>query len=558
MRKLFKLEDWSRAISASLLLTSLPAAYLVEQPIDAAVRIEQLRNGDDIRVMSASEIPQRLSQPLVVVKSIPWTLREDGPPSPWLYEELLYADTSLLSEEQWLALGSDFRLSIERPEGSEVRTLISQGPKENRIDLTIVGDGYTEDERERFFEDAHRTAAHLFKAKAFSSYLPLFNVYAVFVPSNESGISDIERLDTALGLYRDPPGSKRAIMPGNTRAIEAALALAPATDYPILIANDEFYGGLGGRYAITTRSVESGAIVLRHELGHNFGDVGEEYDGGYVYDGANFSRSESAPWAYWSEEPLKVYKTKFLSGRYVWQNLAKGPFRTSFQVPRETAQGAYHIFFNLSTVGWETEDDVSTLLNGHQVPLQGRYTADRGFLSAGPIELPAGNHTLEIRQSNSDDDNVLAFVQILAQPPDYDYSPHKLGAFATFDSRGSFRGYRPTHNSCIMRQMLLDHFCVVDRENFWRKFLARVSLIDGVEVKQAERRVTLMTPKLPHLQVRWFRVDHEREALDELHNRFEWSIPEDWTGRFQVEVELRTPEIRNPKDRTIFRHDFRL
>ena len=52
------------------------------------------------------------------------------------------------------------------------------------------------------------------------------------------------------------------------------------------------WGGLGGRYAITTRSLTSGSMVLRHELGHNFSNVGEEYDGGQVYSGANFSRTK--------------------------------------------------------------------------------------------------------------------------------------------------------------------------------------------------------------------------------------------------------------------------
>ena len=41
------------------------------------------------------------------------------------------------------------------------------------------------------------------------------------------------------------------------------------------VRSEQRYGGLGGRYAITTRSKNSGSMVLRHELGHNFGNVGE-------------------------------------------------------------------------------------------------------------------------------------------------------------------------------------------------------------------------------------------------------------------------------------------
>lgn len=38
---------------------------------------------------------------------------------------------------------------------------------------------------------------------------------------------------------------------------------------------------------ITTASKLNGALVLRHEIGHSLIDVGEEYEGGYAYFGAN-------------------------------------------------------------------------------------------------------------------------------------------------------------------------------------------------------------------------------------------------------------------------------
>ena len=44
------------------------------------------------------------------------------------------------------------------------------------------------------------------------------------------------------------------------------------------------YGGLGGQFVIGTKSATTGTVVLRHEMGHNFINVGEEYDGGNVYN----------------------------------------------------------------------------------------------------------------------------------------------------------------------------------------------------------------------------------------------------------------------------------
>ena len=39
-----------------------------------------------------------------------------------------------------------------------------------------------------------------------------------------------------------------------------------ACDFPALIANDPYYGGLGGEFIISTSSKTSGSIVLRHEM----------------------------------------------------------------------------------------------------------------------------------------------------------------------------------------------------------------------------------------------------------------------------------------------------
>ena len=214
----------------------------------------------------------------------------------------------------------------------------------------------------------------MFVGQTFASYLPLFNVHAVFVPSNESGVSDGERKDTALSLYRSPAGSKRGIIPGDRWAAERALRLAPDTDYPILVANDDFYGGLGGRYAITTRSHNSGTMVLRHELGHNFGNVGEEYDGGQVYSGANHSRSASLKWDHWIDSEGQVQEARNLARGYPWKNLAEGPITVDFTVPEGDENGPQQIGIDISSVGWETPEDVKIFIDGEEQRYEGVYT----------------------------------------------------------------------------------------------------------------------------------------------------------------------------------------
>jgi len=460
--------------------------------------------------------------------------------------------------------------SLKRPgeqpnwAGSETRTLVSQGPVENRIDLTMVGDGYTASEKERFFEDAARMTKDMFEGQTFASYLPLFNVHAVFVPSKDSGLRDGDRKDTALGLYRSPAGSKRAIQVGNSSAAEKAIQLAPDTDYPILIANDDFYGGLGGRYAITTRSPESGTMVLRHELGHNFGLVGEEYDGGQVYRGANHSRSSNAPWTHWAEGPIQAEKASSLIAQYPWKNLSQGELNYKFDVPARDDQRHPLLALDLSSVGWQTEKDVEVLLDGQPVQLEGLHTEDRSFFrSAQAFPIPPGKHNLTVREKVADGNNVLGSVRVLAFDPDYDFSPDKVGAFPTFDSRNSLVGYRPTHDSCLMRNMRHPDFCPVDKENMWHKFLQRVTLIDSLTTQVQEdgsKDIKLSTPPLEGMDIRWYRVGPQGKEVEivEQAGQKEWTASANDQGVVRAKVAFRTPEVRKYDDKFQATRDFRL
>lgn len=199
---------------------------------------------------------------------------------------------------------------------AEVFKIIDSGPSENRIDVVFMGDGYASHERARFLQDMNRLATDMWftsfdaftvqfhrKGDTFRSVTPFVNVWAVYVPSVDSGILRVLGYPTALnpgigtngrakntpfGLYRD--GTElRGVYCSKRRAARAACRKTgpKACDYPSLIGNDDFYGGillhcptldvtgLGGEFTITTRSILSGTVVLRHEMGHNFISVGE-------------------------------------------------------------------------------------------------------------------------------------------------------------------------------------------------------------------------------------------------------------------------------------------
>jgi hypothetical protein len=74
-----------------------------------------------------------------------------------------------------------------------------------------------------------------------------------------------------------------------------------------------------------SRSKTSGTIVLHHEIGHNFINVGEEYDGGQVYAGVNSGdRVDQLPWMHWLTEPgmVREERLRLAAQEYVFVVLA--------------------------------------------------------------------------------------------------------------------------------------------------------------------------------------------------------------------------------------------
>jgi hypothetical protein len=479
-----------------------------------------------------------------ILRSLPKYIAEHSGLNGGEYQEIIYPENQLPEEMQSFFLQQDLGNTGE----TEVRVLVQQGPWKNRINFTIVGDGYLSSEKEKFFADAKRISEELFTAKTFKSFSALFNVSAVFVASRVSGLGDGQALDTAFKLYRTPKGSKRAIYPGDERALDAAIAKAPATSYPIVIANDDFYGGLGGKYSISTSSVRSGLIVLRHELGHSIGLVGEEYDDGQVYMGANSSRNSQTSWTQWSQDKISVFEATPLGGKYVWQDLAQGAFQMAFKTLGTAGE---LLGIDLSSVGWESPEDVKVSFDNQEIKFDGNFSIDRNFFFVGPVAgIAPGNHLLKIEERIKDGNNVLGFARVYSYPPTYDFSKNRIGAFATYDTNGS-KSYRPTHDSCLMRNMQSEYFCVVDQENLWIQMLKRIRLIDSVtatNLDNGKKSVELKTLDLNGVNIHWSMLTNGNpEALNDFENQKSIQVAIPPGSSLKVEVQFSTPEVRKTK-----------
>src|SRR5262249_34037741 len=82
--------------------------------------------------------------------------------------------------------------SIERaqaPSRARVWAVQERGAPRDKVDLLLLGDGYTAAEMDKWHADAKRLTETLFAASPFKERRGDFNVWALDVPADESGVS---------------------------------------------------------------------------------------------------------------------------------------------------------------------------------------------------------------------------------------------------------------------------------------------------------------------------------------------------------------------------------
>ena len=176
---------------------------------------------------------------------------------------------------------SRFVNPADRPPAGEVWSLFTSGPPSEKVDLLILGEGYTEDERGKFRADATRLTEALFEEEPFRSRRDDFNVWGIDLPSAAAGVSR-----PRAGQFRRTPlsaeynvfDSERYLLTYDNRALRDAASAAPYEFIEILV-NEEQYGGGGIFNFQATAAAGTGfaEYVFIHEFGHHFAGLADEY-----------------------------------------------------------------------------------------------------------------------------------------------------------------------------------------------------------------------------------------------------------------------------------------
>ena len=172
------------------------------------------------------------------------------------------------------------------------------GDPAEKLDVLILGDGYTAAERSKFERDARRLLKVFFSTSPFKERERDINVWGLVPPAAQSGISrpsgKIYRR-SPLGATYDTFDSERYILTTENKALREVAANAPYELIEIL-TNSSTYGGGGifNLYATVAADSEWAPYIFVHEFGHHIAGLADEY---YTSDVAYLPATERIePW----------------------------------------------------------------------------------------------------------------------------------------------------------------------------------------------------------------------------------------------------------------------
>ncbi|MFL5321440.1 MAG: IgA Peptidase M64 [Myxococcaceae bacterium] len=197
---------------------------------------------------------------------------------------IMKRDARNLFHEVWTTVIDPSDMFVDSSKPSSPGTLLKvleNGPSAKKVDLLILGDGYTAAERPKFEKDAKKLADILFSYSPFKERKADFNVWALCPASDESGISRPstgQHRRSRVGATYDAFGSERYILSFDNKSFRDVASFAPYEFVEILV-NNKTYGG-GGIYNLySTVAADSfwAPYLFVHEFGHHFAALADEY-----------------------------------------------------------------------------------------------------------------------------------------------------------------------------------------------------------------------------------------------------------------------------------------
>jgi len=158
---------------------------------------------------------------------------------------------------------------------------LDNGNPHSKLDVAILGDGYTIEEKDKFEKDLKRFTELLINHEPFKTHKKNINVYGVFKPSEEIGTDE-----PGAGIYKNTVlnttfyslGSERYLLTEDNKTMRDLAAFVPY-DAIYIMVNSPRYGGGGiyNFYCTFASDNQFSDYIFLHEFGHSFAGLADEY-----------------------------------------------------------------------------------------------------------------------------------------------------------------------------------------------------------------------------------------------------------------------------------------
>jgi hypothetical protein len=173
-------------------------------------------------------------------------------------------------------------------------TVVDNGNPRNRLDIALIGDGYTAAEQELFQTHVEQVIDGFRRTEPIATYFPHFNFHRINLISAESGTNDRHaspplRRRTALNTFFSPIADRRLVGPDVWVMTVTTMSGVP-WDGILVLVNYPIYGGATsplmlvgyvstGSKTRTGRRTGSFVATAIHEAGHAIVGLMDEYTG---------------------------------------------------------------------------------------------------------------------------------------------------------------------------------------------------------------------------------------------------------------------------------------
>jgi len=164
---------------------------------------------------------------------------------------------------------------------AEIIEVENNGDHHEKVDIVILGEGYSISEKEKFQKDLKKYKDIFFSMEPYMSLQEKFNLTGVFVASAESGVDEPRKKiykNTMFKCTFNSLDSERYLLTEANKIVRDYAGLVPY-DVVFIMVNSDRYGGGGiyNTYCTFTSDGPWNDFVFHHEVGHSLSALADEY-----------------------------------------------------------------------------------------------------------------------------------------------------------------------------------------------------------------------------------------------------------------------------------------